>query len=98
MIAHFGKKFTIKAQQILDLPIRKRNCASAEKKGIERNAICASAKKAGIERNANCARAEKKGIERNANCAIAQLAQFAQLANYFAQRPPLLLIILSIPT
>ena len=24
VIAHFGKKFTIKAQQILDLPIRKR--------------------------------------------------------------------------
>ena len=24
MIAHLGKKFTLKAQQILDLPIRKR--------------------------------------------------------------------------
>ena len=37
----------------------------------------------GIERNANCTRAEKTGIVRNANCA------FAQLANYFAHRPPL---------
>ena len=26
---------------------------------------------------------------RNANCAIAQFAQLAKLANYFAQRPPL---------
>ena len=31
----------------------------------------------------------KKGIVRNANCAIAQFAQLAKLANYFAQRPPL---------
>ena len=32
MIAHFGKKFAIKAQQILDLPIRKRKLRKRWKK------------------------------------------------------------------
>ena len=35
------------------------------------------------------AQERKKGIVRNSNCAVVQLAKFAQLANYFAQRPPL---------
>ena len=61
MIAHFGKNFTIEAQQILDLPIRNRKLRKRWKK---------------------------------AKSAFAQLAQFAQLvqlANYFAQRPLLLI-------
>ena len=78
MIAYLGKKFTIKAQQILDLPIRKRK---SRKRWKNRHRAQRKLRKSG-----------KKGIVRNANCAIAHLAQIAQLAklaNYFAQRPPL---------
>ena len=73
VIAHFGKKFAMKAQQILDLAIRKRKLRKRRKKDIERNANCASAEKKGIERNANCSRAEKKGIVRNAICETCRL-------------------------
>ena len=39
------KKFAIKAQQILDLPIRKRKLRKRLKKGIERNTNYANAEK-----------------------------------------------------
>ena len=92
VIAHLRKKFTIKAQQILDLPIRKRKLRKRWKNKHRAQRKLRKRWKNRHRAQRKLRKSGKKGIVRNANCAIAQLVQFAQLAklaNYFAHRPPL---------